>query len=198
MSTTSSSSERNSTDPPLAFAHRGLAGARTCVLVDCDDYVHGVRFLPEQPLPRRALADALARYDQLLSAADGIVCATKFIAERYARFAPTYLAPSGYDRGAYAAEHADRGDVVIGWHGGSLGHERCRCRSGCPPSRGSCAVTPTRGSCRSGSTTRPTCGGCSGAAAATFQRCRSRVPHRGQKVRRCAAGTMWHAKSRIA
>jgi glycosyltransferase involved in cell wall biosynthesis len=87
------------------------AGVR--VLVDLDDYVHGASEIP-------AIADwarGIPHAEAVMMSSDGIICSTPFIADRYSKFGPTYVAENGYDPASWDLRRDKHDGLVIGSHG---------------------------------------------------------------------------------
>ncbi len=102
-------------------AIREWQAAGVTVLYEIDDWLHGVRRI------EHAHADKLDRatvetYELCMRAADGVICSTPWLAERYRGVNPrTWVCRNGIDLRRYAYERPARDHVGIGWAGGT-GH----------------------------------------------------------------------------
>jgi glycosyl transferase family 1 len=88
-----------------------LQAAGTKVVFDADYHVH------EMATDRVVLE----RVEALLRMCDGVICATRYIAERYVQFNPrTFVCENGIDLRAYALTRPPHDTVNIGWAGTSM------------------------------------------------------------------------------
>ena len=94
-----------------------LRAGGTIVLCDLDYDVHALQQDPE----------ALARFETVLGLCDGVLCANRYLAGRYARFNPrTFVCESGIDLEAYALTRPEHDTVNIGWSGTTLAPDEMR------------------------------------------------------------------------
>lgn len=107
-----------------------LREAGKVVLVEYDDYVHGIRNSKDHDFKEFFQKDALKSMELCMRAADGMICSTGYIARRYAAFTPrTWVAENGLDMGRYRLTRPPRGSingretVTIMWSG-ATGHAR--------------------------------------------------------------------------
>jgi glycosyltransferase involved in cell wall biosynthesis len=92
------------------------------VLYEVDDWLRGVRKLEEHVHRDSFTLEHLRQYELCMSAADGMICSTEWLAERYQRFNPrTWVCRNGIDLRRYDYTLPARDKVNIGWSGGT-GH----------------------------------------------------------------------------
>jgi glycosyltransferase involved in cell wall biosynthesis len=92
------------------------------VLVDIDDDLHGVRKKRDHDFAAKYTRKRLEEYEVAMSAADGVICSTEWLARRYAKLNPnTFVAQNGIDLKRYALTLPERDHVGVGWAGGT-GH----------------------------------------------------------------------------
>jgi glycosyltransferase involved in cell wall biosynthesis len=92
------------------------------VLVDFDDDLHGVRKKRDHDFAGKYTRKVLEEYELAMRAADGVICSTEWLAQRYAKHnASTYVAQNGIDLKRYALTLPEREHVGVGWAGGT-GH----------------------------------------------------------------------------
>jgi hypothetical protein len=92
------------------------------VLYEVDDWLRGIRELEEHAHRDQYTLERVKQFEACMQAADGIVCSTPWLAERYARFNPrTWVCRNGIDLRRYAYTLPARDKVNIGWSGGT-GH----------------------------------------------------------------------------
>jgi Glycosyl transferases group 1 len=88
-----------------------LQATGTRVVYEIDYHVHEIADDPE----------LLVRIETLLAMCDAVICATPYIAERYARHNPrTFVCESGIDLRAYRLTRPPHDTVNVGWSGISL------------------------------------------------------------------------------
>lgn len=101
----------------LGLRERGIK-----VLYEVDDYLHGVRKQRGHDFGKHYGKEVLPKYELCMRAADGLICSTSFIANRYRRFnANTYVCRNGIDMARYRLTKPERDTVNIGW-AGATGH----------------------------------------------------------------------------
>ena len=92
------------------------------VLVDFDDYLRGVRKRRDHDFAARYTKERIAEYELCLGAADGVICSTEWLAERYRSLNPsTYVCKNGIDLKRFAVTPPARDHVGVGWSG-ATGH----------------------------------------------------------------------------
>ena len=92
------------------------------VLFEVDDYLHGIRKMPDHDFAKHFTKDDLAELELNMRVCDGIVCSTDFIARRYRRYnRHTFVCENGLDLARYYLTVPPRSKVNIGWAGGT-GH----------------------------------------------------------------------------
>jgi glycosyltransferase involved in cell wall biosynthesis len=92
------------------------------VLFEIDDYVHAVRKMADHDFGKHFGKDVVRTYEINMRAADGLVCSTQYLADRYRAFNPNvWVCRNGIDLGRYALTRPQRPTVNIGWAGGT-GH----------------------------------------------------------------------------
>jgi glycosyltransferase involved in cell wall biosynthesis len=88
-----------------------LQAAGTKVVFDADYHIHEIA----------TDRDVLDLIEALLGMCDGVTCATRYIADRYARFNPrTSVCENGIDLRPYALTRPPHDTVNIGWLGSSM------------------------------------------------------------------------------
>ena len=102
---------------------RRLQANGIVVLYEVDDYLHGVRRIASHRAREAFTAKKLRNYELCMSACDGIICSTEWLARKYRKFNPhTYVCANGIESKRYAElELPARKSLVIGWAGGE-GH----------------------------------------------------------------------------
>ena len=92
------------------------------VLVDFDDYLRGVRKRRDHAFAAKYTKERIAEYELCIGAADGVICSTEWLAERYGRLNPnTYVCQNGIDLKRFAVTPPAREHVGVGWSG-ATGH----------------------------------------------------------------------------
>ena len=88
-----------------------LQSSGTKVAFDVDYHMHAIA----------TDRDVLSLIEALLRMCDGVICATPYIAERYARFnARTFVCENGIDLRSYALTRPPHDTVNIGWSGTTM------------------------------------------------------------------------------
>jgi glycosyltransferase involved in cell wall biosynthesis len=99
-----------------------LQAAGVTVLFEIDDYIQVIHKLPDHPQARHFGPEVVHWYEECMRAADGVICSTEWLAERYRRFNPrVWVCRNGLDLGRYDLTRPRRPGVAIGWAGGA-GH----------------------------------------------------------------------------
>jgi glycosyltransferase involved in cell wall biosynthesis len=92
------------------------------VLVDFDDYLRGVRKRRDHDFAAKYTKERIAEYELCLAAADGVICSTEWLAERYGALNPnTYVCQNGIDLKRFAVTPRERAHGGVGWSG-ATGH----------------------------------------------------------------------------
>jgi glycosyltransferase involved in cell wall biosynthesis len=92
------------------------------VLLDFDDYLRGVRKQRDHDFAARYTKERIAEYELCLRAADGVICSTPWLADRYSALNPsTYVCQNGIDLKRFAVTPPERAHVGVGWSG-ATGH----------------------------------------------------------------------------
>ena len=92
------------------------------VLYEIDDWLHGVRSVPGHAHADRLDRATVQTYELCMRAADGVICSTDWLAQRYRSVNPcTWTCRNGIDLLRYAFTRPPRDHVGIGWAGGT-GH----------------------------------------------------------------------------
>ncbi|GAC1533814.1 MAG: hypothetical protein NVS3B1_28250 [Marmoricola sp.] len=92
------------------------------VLFEVDDFLHGVHKAKGHDFARSYEKSILPKFERCMRVADGLICSTEYIAERYARFnSNTYVCRNGIDMARYRLTIPERPTVNIGW-AGATGH----------------------------------------------------------------------------
>lgn len=109
---------------------KNLRAAGKVVLVEYDDYVHGIRKSKDHDFSAGFQPKHLRGMELCMRAADGMICSTGYIARRYKNFTPaTYVCENGLDMGRYRLTMPPRGTidghetVTLMWSG-ATGHSR--------------------------------------------------------------------------
>jgi glycosyltransferase involved in cell wall biosynthesis len=92
------------------------------VLIDIDDYLRGVSKRTDHDFAGKYTKSRLEEYELCLRAADGVICSTTWLAQRYRSLNPaTYVCQNGIDLKRYAVTRPARDHVGVGWSG-ATGH----------------------------------------------------------------------------
>jgi glycosyltransferase involved in cell wall biosynthesis len=108
----------------LAWLHtvRAWQAAGVHVLYEVDDWLRGVRMAAEHGNKEAFSRQKVADYEMVMRVADGVICSTEWLADRYAVINPnTHVCRNGIDLKRYAFEAPKTSGVTIGWAGGT-GH----------------------------------------------------------------------------
>lgn len=108
---------------------RGLQAAGVRVLVETDDWLHGVRQVKGHLARKTIRGRELQRLGKLMEAADGLIVSTPYLADLTERFNTNrYVCRNGVRASRYrlAKPTAER-PVTVGWAGGS-GHDEALAR----------------------------------------------------------------------
>jgi glycosyltransferase involved in cell wall biosynthesis len=101
---------------------RSWQAAGVTVLYEVDDWLRGVRLAAEHGNKASFSKEKVAEYEMVMRVADGVICSTEWLAERYAVVNPrTFVCRNGIDLKRYAIEPPAKTAVTIGWAGGT-GH----------------------------------------------------------------------------
>lgn len=101
---------------------RAWQEAGVTVLYEIDDWLHGVRHVPQHAHAARMDRATVQTYELCMRAADGVICSTDWLAQRYRSVNPrTWTCRNGIDLVRYAFTRPQRDHVGIGWAGGT-GH----------------------------------------------------------------------------
>jgi glycosyltransferase involved in cell wall biosynthesis len=92
------------------------------VLYEIDDWLRGIRKLEHHSFKDDFDRATVESYELCMRAADGVICSTPWLADRYRRVNPrTWACRNGIDLPRYAYDRPERDVVGIGWAGGT-GH----------------------------------------------------------------------------
>lgn len=92
------------------------------VLYEIDDYLHGIPKVHGHDFRRAFTKERLAEVESCMRAADGLICSTPYLAQRYATFNEhVYVCRNGLDLSRYALTLPERDSTNIVWAGGT-GH----------------------------------------------------------------------------
>lgn len=94
------------------------------VLLDVDDYLHGVRRMKDHDFTgeKAFSVKQMREWERTMSLSDGIICSTQWLADKYSKFAPrTWVCMNGLDLGRYDKSRTMFRGVNIGW-AGATGH----------------------------------------------------------------------------
>jgi glycosyltransferase involved in cell wall biosynthesis len=94
------------------------------VLYDIDDYVFGTgaakHHVHAKDFAKKKTQDA---YKRAMSACDGIICSTPFLADKYSEFGPTWICRNGIDLQRYQYTRRPHNEFRFGWAGApGVGH----------------------------------------------------------------------------
>lgn len=107
----------------------GMRASGVRVLVDVDDWLHGVRHVRNHLARKNIRGRHLQRLGELMRVADGLIVSTPFLAELTERFNPDrWVCGNGVRASRYRFDRlaVDR-PVVVGW-AGSTGHDEALTR----------------------------------------------------------------------
>ncbi len=92
------------------------------VLYEIDDWLRGIRKLEHHAYKQHFDRASVEAFELCMRAADGVICSTPWLAERYRGVNPrTWVCRNGIDLRRYAYDRPERDHVGIGWAGGT-GH----------------------------------------------------------------------------
>lgn len=94
------------------------------ILYEIDDFIHGVHKIPGHAGAKAFAKSRLKQYEECMSACDGMLCSTEFLAKTYAKYnSNTFICRNGIEGYRYRDLELPKRDVVnIGWAGGE-GHQ---------------------------------------------------------------------------
>lgn len=93
------------------------------VLYEIDDYVHAIRKMPDHAFGSGFRKKDVDEMEACMRVADGIICSTEFIAQRYAKFNRTWVCENGVDIGRYDLTLPERPTTNVLWSG-ATGHTK--------------------------------------------------------------------------
>jgi glycosyltransferase involved in cell wall biosynthesis len=103
-------------------AIREWQAAGVTVLYEIDDWLHGVRNVEAHAHAARLDRATVQTYELCMRAADGVICSTDWLANRYRSVNPrTWTCRNGIDLRRFEFTRPSRDHVGIGWAGGT-GH----------------------------------------------------------------------------
>lgn len=103
---------------------KGLRKRGVKVIFECDDYLHGIRWMKDHEFRAWYQKKHMELYEMNMRACDAMICSTPFLAEKYRRFNPqTYVCRNGIDEARYRYTIPERDTVNLGWSG-ATGHTR--------------------------------------------------------------------------
>ena len=101
---------------------RAWQAAGVTVLYEIDDWLHGVRNVQQHAHAARLDRATVQTYELCMRAADGVICSTDWLTQRYRSVNPrTWTCRNGVDLMRYDFTRPPRDHVGIGWAGGT-GH----------------------------------------------------------------------------
>jgi glycosyltransferase involved in cell wall biosynthesis len=107
---------------PWADVIRQLRTRGVVVLFEIDDYVHAVRKMASHEGREHWSRKRIEGLERTMRLADGLICSTEWLADRYRAFNPNvWVCRNGLDMARYAYDRAPGAGVTIGWAGG-VGH----------------------------------------------------------------------------
>jgi glycosyltransferase involved in cell wall biosynthesis len=103
-------------------AIRGWQAQGIVVLFEIDDWLRGINRKDDHDFADKFGRDVIADSELCMRVADGVICSTEWLAERYTAVNPnTYVCRNGLDVKRYALTLPRREHVTIGW-AGATGH----------------------------------------------------------------------------
>jgi len=112
----------NSPDEYKLIRHLRDKGIK--VVLDVDDYLHGVRRMKDHDF-RHSPAftpKAMAKWERTMALSDGLIVSTDFIAKKYSKFNENiWVCKNGLDLGRYDLTKPKHDKINIGW-AGATGH----------------------------------------------------------------------------
>jgi glycosyltransferase involved in cell wall biosynthesis len=103
---------------------RGMQERGISVVFEVDDYLHGIRKMPDHDFRESFGRDELRRLELNMRVCDAVICSTEYIARRYRSFnGRVFVCENGIDTGRYRLTRPQRPTVNVGWAGGT-GHAR--------------------------------------------------------------------------
>jgi glycosyltransferase involved in cell wall biosynthesis len=103
-------------------AIRDWQDAGIVVLFEIDDYLRAIRKMDDHAFADKFDKKAIEDMELCMRAADGVICSTSWLADRYTSLNPTtYVCRNGLDVKRYALTRPERDRVSIGW-AGATGH----------------------------------------------------------------------------
>lgn len=103
---------------------RDLRKSGKKVLIDCDDYLHGVRKSKDHDFRNEKVfgVKELAKWERIMSNCDGLILSTEWLAKKYSKFNnKVWVCKNGLDLGRYDKTPPGHPGVNIGW-AGATGH----------------------------------------------------------------------------
>ena len=92
------------------------------VLFEIDDWMRGIRRMDDHAFAKSFDRKVVEEMELCMRAADGVICSTPWLAERYQSLnSTTYVCRNGLDVKRYALTRPEREHPVIGW-AGATGH----------------------------------------------------------------------------
>jgi glycosyltransferase involved in cell wall biosynthesis len=108
---------------PWLHTIRKLQDAGVKVLFEIDDYIQSVRKIRTHEARDAFSRDVIDGAELNMRVADGVICSTPFLAQRFRKFNPNvWVCRNGLDLKRYELELPARRGVTIGWSGG-MGHQ---------------------------------------------------------------------------
>jgi glycosyltransferase involved in cell wall biosynthesis len=105
-------------------AVRAWQQAGVTVLYEIDDWIRGVRRQRGHANAKAFDRTAVEQFELVMRVADGVICSTEWLAERYSVVNPrTFVCRNGIDAKRYEIERPEPHGVVVGWAGGTGHHE---------------------------------------------------------------------------
>lgn len=102
----------------------GLQAQGVKVLFEIDDYVQAIRKMPDHDWQAFFPLKVLKKIEANMRAADGLIVATEWLADKYRTFNPNvWVCRNGIDLGRYRLTRPPRATVNVIWAGGT-GHAR--------------------------------------------------------------------------
>jgi len=103
-------------------AIRALQAGGTVVLFEVDDYLRAIRRLKHHDFKQHFDREAVEAFELCMRAADGVICSTPWLANRYRALNPrTWVCRNGIDLRRYALTRPQRDTLAVGW-AGATGH----------------------------------------------------------------------------
>ena len=103
---------------------REVQKSGTKVIIEVDDYLHGVRKMKDHDFKDAEAFSKkeMLKFEKTMMLADGLICSTEWLASKYRQFNEnTFVCKNGLDLGRYDYSRPEHKGINIGWSG-ATGH----------------------------------------------------------------------------